>query len=64
MTVPFPGMDPYLEDPAFWSDFHHRFIECWCDAVADQLPAAYDARLDEQVKLTRMSPIPHEFWMK
>jgi hypothetical protein len=22
MSSPFPGMDPYLEDPAYWSDFH------------------------------------------
>ena len=22
MSSPFPGMDPYLETPALWSDFH------------------------------------------
>lgn len=38
MASPFPGMDPYLEDPAFWPDFHHRFLENWCDALADLLP--------------------------
>jgi hypothetical protein len=47
MASPFPGMDPYLEDPAFWPDFHHRFIDCWCEAVADELPESYEARLDE-----------------
>ncbi|MBW3540169.1 MAG: DUF4058 family protein [Planctomycetes bacterium] len=26
MSSPFPGMDPYLEDPAFWPDFHSTFI--------------------------------------
>lgn len=26
MPSPFPGMDPYLEDPALWPDFHHEFI--------------------------------------
>jgi len=56
MPSPFPGMDPYLEDPAFWPDFHHRFIECWCEAVADQLPEPYDARLDERVNLVQVSP--------
>ena len=56
MASPFPGMDPYLEDPAFWPDFHHRFIDCWCEAVADSLPASYDARLDERVNLMQMSP--------
>jgi hypothetical protein len=49
-------MDPYLEDPAFWPDFHHRFIDCLCEAVADELPDAYEARLDERVNLVQMSP--------
>ena len=56
MASPFPGMDPYLEDPAFWPDFHHRFIDDWCDAVANQLPASYEARLNESVNLVQMSP--------
>jgi len=30
---PFPGMDPYLEDPELWRDAHHRFIT----ATSDQL---------------------------
>ncbi|MCI0683181.1 MAG: DUF4058 family protein [Gemmataceae bacterium] len=56
MSSPFPGMDPYLEDPAFWADFHHRFLDCWCEAVADALPGNYDARLDESVNLVQLSP--------
>jgi Protein of unknown function (DUF4058) len=54
MASPFPGMDPYLEDPAFWRDFHHRFIDAWCEAIAAELPDAYDARLDETVNLVHM----------
>ncbi len=54
MACPFPGMDPYLEDPAFWRDFHHTFIEYWREAIADQLPEAYDARVDETVNLVHM----------
>jgi hypothetical protein len=54
MASPFPGMDPYLEDPAFWRDFHHRFLDDWCEAIAAELPDAYDARLDETVNLVRM----------
>src|SRR5437899_7504019 len=75
MASPFPGMDPYLEDPAFWRDFHATFIGCWREAVAAALPDNYDARLDETVNLVQMSPevikliypdlepvhIPHEF---
>ncbi|MGL6095598.1 MAG: DUF4058 family protein, partial [Fimbriiglobus sp.] len=26
MPSPFPGMDPYLEDPAYWSGFHSRLV--------------------------------------
>lgn len=56
MASPFPGMDPYLETPAFWADFHKRFLNYWCEAVADALPDNYDARLDESVNLVQMSP--------
>lgn len=54
MASPFPGMDPYLEDPAFWRDFHQTFIGCWREAIAAELPETYDARLDETVNLVRM----------
>jgi hypothetical protein len=56
MASPFPGMDPYLEDPAFWPDFHHQFIDDWREAVADLLPEPYEARLNERVNLMQMSP--------
>jgi hypothetical protein len=56
MPSPFPGMDPYLEDPAFWSDFHARFIIYWCDAIADVLPEPYEARIDEKVRLVEVAP--------
>ena len=26
MASPFPGMDPYLEDPRLWESFHNRYI--------------------------------------
>ena len=38
MPSPFPGMDPYLEDPAYWSDFHAAFLTYWRDAIADLQP--------------------------
>jgi hypothetical protein len=49
-------MDPYLETPAFWSDFHASFITYWRDALADQLPDAYEARIDERVNLVELRP--------
>ncbi len=55
MASPFPGMDPFLEDPAFWCDFYPAFIGCWREAIADRLPSNYEARLDESVNLVTMS---------
>ncbi|NEP45734.1 MAG: DUF4058 family protein, partial [Okeania sp. SIO2H7] len=26
MPSPFPGMNPYLENPAYWPSIHHRLI--------------------------------------
>ena len=26
MPSPFPGMDPYLEQPEIWADFHGSFL--------------------------------------
>ncbi len=56
MPSPFPGMDPYLEDPAFWSDFHASFITYWRDALSDCLPDHYEARIDEKVRLVEVAP--------
>jgi hypothetical protein len=49
-------MDPYLESPALWSDFHATFIHYWREAVAEQLPDSYEARIDERVNLVEVQP--------
>lgn len=54
MPSPFPGMDPYLETPAFWSDFHATFINYWREALADRLPDNYEARIEERVNLVEI----------
>ncbi|MEL7331222.1 MAG: DUF4058 family protein [Cyanobacteria bacterium J06560_2] len=41
MASPFPGMDPYLEQPAFWSSFHSRLIVAIADAIAPTLRPHY-----------------------
>jgi hypothetical protein len=51
MASPFPGMDPYLEDPAFWQDFHSRFINACSEVLSDRLPEGYEARIDERLRL-------------
>jgi hypothetical protein len=44
-------MDPYLESPAQWPDFHSTFIQAWREAIADKLPKNYFARIGEDVVL-------------
>jgi hypothetical protein len=46
MPSPFPGMDPYLEDPAIWPDFHDRFATEISNVLNGDLPAPYYARLE------------------
>ena len=47
MPSPFPGMDPYLETPALWSDLHASFITYWRDALLACLPSNYEARIEK-----------------
>jgi Protein of unknown function (DUF4058) len=34
MPSPFPGMNPYLEQPDAWQDFHSRYVPALGDALA------------------------------
>lgn len=49
MPGPFPGMDPYLEDPARWPDVHQRLITYIADALGPHLRPRYHARIGERV---------------
>ena len=49
MPSPFPGMDPYLENPVWWPDFHHSFITYARDALQPGLRPHYRARISERV---------------
>lgn len=48
MLSPFPGMDPYLEDPAIFPDLHDRLIAVLGDATFLNLPAGYFAVIGRQ----------------
>ena len=41
MASPFPGMDPYLEQPAFWSSFHNRLMVATANRMAPFLRPRY-----------------------
>jgi Protein of unknown function (DUF4058) len=49
MPSPFPGMDPYLETPEIFPDFHDSFIPYLREALQAHLPAPYFAALGRWV---------------
>ena len=49
MPSPFPGMDPYLEDPALWPDVHHELISVIRESLNRQVGANYFVRVEERV---------------
>ena len=44
----FPGMNPYLEYPAFWSSFHTRLMVAIADVVAPQLSSQYYVEVESR----------------
>ena len=56
MPSPFPGMDPYLEDPARCPDVHQRLITYIGDRLQPSLRPRYFARLGERNYLA----MPHQ----
>lgn len=51
MRSPFPGMDPYIEDPDEWGDFHSDFIISVRDALARQVTPHFLVRVEERVDI-------------
>lgn len=49
MPSPLPGMDPYLESPRYWTDFHDSFITYAREDLQPRLPPRYRARIGEWV---------------
>jgi hypothetical protein len=49
MPSPFPGMDPYLEEPNLWSDVHLTLIIAMRAALNSVLPAGYRAAADRYI---------------
>jgi hypothetical protein len=52
MPSPFPGMDPYLEAPGLWPDFHGAMLYALRAVLSRVLPPGYLARVDRYVWLT------------
>lgn len=49
MPSPFPGMDPYLEEPGLWPDVHHGLISQIQAVLNAQLRPKYHVRVEERV---------------
>lgn len=52
MPSPFPGMDPYLEDPTEWPGVHTNLIVTIQDLLAPQLAPNYIVRIEQRVHIT------------
>jgi hypothetical protein len=51
MPSPFPGMDPWLEDPGLWPDVHTTLIVGLREALVPALRPRYVVRVEERVYL-------------
>lgn len=51
MPSPFPGMDPYLENPELWPEVHSRLIVAIADTLAPSLHPKYYAAIDKRTYL-------------
>lgn len=52
MPSPFPGMNPYLENPELWSEVHHRLITALADAIAPHVLPRYRVAIEKRTYLS------------
>jgi hypothetical protein len=52
MPSPFPGMNPYLEDPELWPGVHGRLIVAIADFLSPQLRPKYFVAIEERTYQT------------
>lgn len=62
MSCPFPGMDPYIERPAIFPDFHDRLITFVCSAIQPLLRPRYVALMQDRLYVVESErPIRPDF---
>jgi hypothetical protein len=49
MQNPFPGMNPYLEQPELWHQVHNRLIIAIADDLTPQVAPTYRVAIEERV---------------
>ena len=52
MQNPFPGMNPYLEQPGIWNQVHSRLIVAIADVLNEQIAPQYVASIEERIYTT------------
>lgn len=48
MPSPFPGVDPYLENPELWPEVHHRLITAIAIAIAPAIAPKYRVAIEKR----------------
>jgi Protein of unknown function (DUF4058) len=49
MPSPFPGMNPYLENPELWPEVHHRLITAIANSIESNLSQDYRVAIEKRV---------------
>jgi hypothetical protein len=49
MQNPFPGMNPYLEQPELWHQVHNRLIVAIADELTPQIAPKYRVSIEERI---------------
>ena len=55
MPSPFPGMDPYLEQPKLWVHFQHQLLACLYQILLPGLVDRYRARVGSRTYTAEMA---------
>ena len=55
MPSPFPGMDPYLEQPKLWPAFQHQLLACLYQILLPGLVDRYRARVGTRTYTSEMA---------
>lgn len=63
MSSPFPGMDPYLEAPDLWPDFHHALATEIRNELNNDLPAPYYALVEMRQEIGIIEEDESRHWI-
>jgi Protein of unknown function (DUF4058) len=64
MPSPFPGMDPYLEEPGLWPDVHARLIAVASEFLGQSLRPKYYVRIEQLEAISLIEEEIHESYIE